>query len=101
MKTKFLRMKHVIRTLNDDGTFEDKHHFTAHKNPDVKIPSISAAKRASRALQIENGGMGRGSLRVVDSLAGTSGLSPAATTSPGLRDDELAVAERYKAATLV
>lgn len=57
----FLRKKHIIRTLNADGTFEDKHYF----NP-KDVPSISAAKRASRDLQMANGGLGRGSLKVVE-----------------------------------
>lgn len=62
METKFLRKKHVIRTVNPDGTFEDKHYFMAG----LQIPSISAAKRAARELQEANGGMGRGSLKVVE-----------------------------------
>lgn len=70
-QVKFLRKKHIIRTLERDaegniigGTDE---HFMG-KNPlwGVQMPSISAAKRASRKLQEANGGMGRGSLRVVE-----------------------------------
>jgi hypothetical protein len=66
METKFLRMKHIIRTLNPDGSHEDQ-HYTHGKAPDQR-PSISAAKRASRQLQVANGGMGMGSLRVVEKL---------------------------------
>lgn len=63
METKFLRMKHVIRTLNEDGTHSDEHYKVPGND---NLPSISAAKRASRLLQVANGGMGRGSLKVVD-----------------------------------
>jgi hypothetical protein len=61
MKLKFIRCKHVILTLNDDGTVQGMDHYTDRFNK----PSISAAKRASRKLQEENGGLGRGSLKTV------------------------------------
>ena len=63
MKLKYLRKKHIIRTLSSEhsGMDEDKHYF----GPDG-TPSISAAKRASRELQNANGGLGRGSLKVVE-----------------------------------
>jgi hypothetical protein len=65
-QVKFLRKKHVIGTLQEDGTFSDE-HFTGRKHPKgPDFPSISAAKRASKKLQESNGGMGRGSLKVVE-----------------------------------
>lgn len=51
----YLRKGATIRTLNEDGTHEDKTYFDPN-NP--KYPSINAAKRASRELPM-------GSLKVV------------------------------------
>jgi hypothetical protein len=62
---KFLRCKHVIRTLSEDGNHTDE-HFNCKR---TSKPSISAAKRASRKLQMENGGLGMGSLQIVEKLA--------------------------------
>lgn len=61
----FLRKKHIIRTLNEDGTYIDKHYMCEQFGA-PSLPSISAAKRASRDLQMANGGLGRGSLKVVE-----------------------------------
>ena len=57
MKTKYLRKAHIIRTLNDDGTFADE-----------DCTSINKAKKRSRELQAKSGGMGNGSLRVVEAF---------------------------------
>jgi hypothetical protein len=66
---KFLRCAHVIRTINEDGTFTDQHYTFRDPNHGWKErPSISAAKRASRKLQEENGGLGKGSLVRVQKL---------------------------------
>lgn len=79
VKTFMFRKHHTIRTfhmediLDEDGKvigkkathFTDE-HFKDPMNP--KAPSINAAKRKSRELQAANGGLGMGSLRVVDKL---------------------------------
>ena len=65
-KVKFLRKGHVIRTLNDDGTFIDEHYTGMNRPLNISGPSKSAAKRASRKLQEANGGMGCGVLKVVE-----------------------------------
>lgn len=57
MKAKFFRKRHIIRTINDDGSFQDE-----------TCRSINAAKRRSRELQSKNGGLGAGSLKVVEKL---------------------------------
>lgn len=43
-KPMHFRKDHVIRSFNEDGTFTDTPYFTG------KIPSINAAKRASRGI---------------------------------------------------
>ena len=67
MAAKYLRCKATIRTLSEDGNHTDQTYFA----PDG-LPSISAAKRKSRELQLAAGGLGRGSLKVVDSFKGES-----------------------------
>jgi hypothetical protein len=99
MKTKFLRMKHIIRTLNEDGTFEDQHYtFKLGKNA---LPSINAAKRASRALQEANGGMGAGSLRVVEKLPSADPVGLRENVEVDMTELEKVVASRYASATMV
>lgn len=51
-KTMFFRCGKVVRTLNGD----------------VHFPSLNKAKKESRALQQQHGGLGSGVLRVVDRL---------------------------------
>ena len=60
MKTKYYRKAHIIRTINEDGSFADEPCMTNG------APSINAAKRRSRELQNKAGGLGNGSLRVVE-----------------------------------
>ena len=62
MKAKFFRKGHIIRE------FISESEFTDHVCLMNKQPSINAAKRKSREIQAANGGMGNGSLRVVEKL---------------------------------
>lgn len=76
VQVKFLRKDATIRTfhyvdiLDEEGKkigekldgHSDKTYFDPN---DLGWTSISAAKRASRQLQMENGGLGMGSLRLV------------------------------------
>lgn len=68
MKLKYIRCKHIICTLNDSGFVESMKHHTYKNRIGQEVPSISAAKRESRKLQESDGGLGRGSLKVVQSM---------------------------------
>lgn len=59
---KYLRKDHIIRTLE---TKEGDEIIPAR---DEHFRSINQAKKASRKLQLENGGLGMGSLKLVDKL---------------------------------
>jgi len=67
MKAKFYRKGHIIREFHTDTEFTDHICLTN------KLPSINEAKRRSSAFQRANGGLGMGSLRVVEKLPDVNG----------------------------
>ena len=73
-KLKFIRCKHIIVELAEDGNHQIKPFFYKDRE-DKERPSISAAKRESRRLQQANGGLGMGSLKIVQSMKELENLS--------------------------